>query len=499
MSEQLKVFLAVDLGASSGRVMAGEWNGEQLKLEELHRFPTPSVKLGPYWHWDVLSLYRDIVEGLRKAGQRYAGHLVSVAVDTWGVDYALLDENGELLANPICYRDGRTEGQIEAFEKSLGHELIYAETGIQFMFFNSLYQFAAEQQAKRPAFAAAKRALFLPDLINYWLSGEMATERSIASTSQMLNPKTGDWSEPLLKSVGLEKQFLGSIVESGTRLGSLKEEIQEQVGEGELSVVATLGHDTGCAFAAIPGNEPNFAVLNSGTWSIMGLELEEADCSTDALEAGFSNEIGYGGSIRFLKNICGMWLLEESLRHWKKEGAELGYADVAQLAREAEPMRSLFDPDDPTFAKPGDMPSRIAEYCRQTDQPAPVSPGEVARSIFDSLALKYSYVFKKLEQFSPAPLKGMHVLGGGSRNKLLNQMTADALGLPVFAGPAEATAIGNIVTQVIASGDLADLPAGRDMIAKSFSLDRFEPQQSSIYQEVTERFERLVAGTAVNA
>lgn len=499
MSEQLKVFLAVDLGASSGRVMAGEWDGKQLKLEELHRFPTPSVKLGRYWHWDVLSLYREIVEGLRKAGQRYTGHLLSVSVDTWGVDYALLDENGELLANPICYRDDRTDGMIEEFEKSLGRELIYEETGIQFMFFNSLYQFAAEKRDQRPAYLAAKRALFLPDLINYWLSGEMATERSVASTSQMLNPKTGDWSQPLLESVGLKKEFLGSIVESGTRLGSLRSEIQELVGEGELSVVATLGHDTGAAFAAIPGNEQNFAVLNSGTWSIMGLELKDANCSKEALSAGFSNEIGYGGSIRFLTNICGMWLLEESLRHWKREGEEFGYADLAQLAREAEPMRSLFDPDDPIFAKPGDMPGRIVEYCLQTDQPAPSSPGEVARSIFDSLALKYRYVFKKIEQFSSEPLKGMHVLGGGSRNKLLNQMTADAIGLPVLAGPAEATAIGNIVTQLIASEDVSSLAAGRELIANSFPLDRFEPQESTIYLEAADRFERLVAGSEVSA
>lgn len=476
--------------------MAGEYDGERLQLEELHRFPTPSVRLGRYWHWDALSLYREIVEGLRICGQRYEGNLVSVSVDTWGVDYGLLDSEGELLANPICYRDDRTEGLIEELEGTLGRELIFSETGIQFMFFNTLYQLAAEKRDGRIAFRAAERALFLPDLINFWLSNVKATERSIASTSQMLNPATGDWSEPLLKEVAVAKSFFGEVVESGTLLGPLTPELQEQTGVGPLSVVATLGHDTACAFAAIPGNEDDFAVLNSGTWSIMGLELQDPDCSSEALQAGFSNEIGYGGTVRFLTNICGMWLLEESLRHWKREGVDYCYADLAQLAREAEPMRSLFDPDDPAFAKPGDMPGRIVEYCNRTCQPAPTSAGEIARSIFDSLALKYRFVFKKLERFSPNPLRGMHVLGGGSRNKLLNQMAADAIGLPVLAGPSEATAIGNIMVQAIATGEIASLEAGRDMVARSFPLERFEPQQTSIYRESVERFERLVASEA---
>jgi len=495
MSEELKVFLAVDLGASSGRVMAGECVNSELRLEELHRFPTKAVKLEQRWHWDVLSLFGDITDGLRKASQRYSGRIVSISVDTWGVDYALLDERGEMLANPICYRDDRTDGMIEVLCESLGRERIFAESGIQFMFFNSLFQFAAEKRDERPAFKAAKQAAFLPDLFNYWLSGKLVTERSIASTSQMLNPKTGSWSRPLLDEVGLQESFFAEIVEPGTALGPLREELQSQIDCVAISVVSTLGHDTACAFAAVPGNMQNFAVLNSGTWSIMGLELDEPDCSPETLAEGFSNEIGYGGSVRFLKNICGMWLLEECLRHWRAEGEDFGYADLAQLAREAEPLRSLFDPDDPVFAKTGDMPARIVEYCRRTQQPVPSNAGEVARSIFDSLALKYRHVFKRMERFAPSPLKGLHVLGGGSKNKLLNQMTADALGLPVLAGPSEATALGNIVAQIIACGDLRNLREGRELIERSFPLDRFEPHQASMYIEAAERFEKL---TGVN-
>ena len=487
------VYLAVDLGASSGRVMAGNWDGHRLILDEVHRFHTPSVKLGAYWHWDILGLYANIVEGLRRAVQRHAGHIVSVGVDTWGVDYGLLDARGELLANPICYRDGRTDGLIEELCRAVGRERIFAETGIQFMFFNTLYQLAAERRQRRAAFAAADRLLFLPDLLNYWLSGVKATERSIASTSQMLNPVTGDWSQPLLEALGIEGKLLGEIVESGSTLGPLKESLANEIGaEDGIQVVVAPGHDTASAFLALAKNDPDYAILSSGTWSLMGLELDKPDCSAAALEAGFSNEIGFGRSVRFLKNICGLWLLEESRRQWQRQGQDLSYAEIAELAQEAEPLACLFDPDDPVFSTPGDMPSRIIEYCHATGQPAPVNVGEIARAIFDSLALKYRYVFRRLERFAPRPLKGLHVLGGGSRNRLLNQMTADAVGLPVVAGPAEATAIGNILTQLIASGEIANLREGREMVGRSFPIEVFEAQRSERYEEASKRFKALV-------
>lgn len=486
------VYLAVDLGASSGRVMAGKWAGQRLILDEVHRFHTASEQIGRYWHWNIVGLYSNILEGLRKAVQQFGDAIVSVGVDTWGVDYALLDEKGELLANPICYRDGRTEGLIDSLDQRIGRERIYAETGIQFMFFNTLYQLAAEQRDQRAAFKSAKRLLFLPDLLNYWLSGVMATERSIASTSQMLNPNSGDWSEPILSELGLERSLLGEIVEPGTRLGPLHERVAADLGGGEIEVVVAAGHDTASAFMALSGNEPNYAILSSGTWSLMGLELDSPNCSAEALEAGFSNEIGYGKSVRFLKNICGMWLLEESRRQWTRQGDDLSYSDIAQMAREAEPLGCLFDPDDPAFATPGDMPKRIADYCRETGQRVPSTVGEIARAIFDSLALKYGYVFRKLARFSPEPLKGLHVLGGGSRNNLLNQMTADAIGLPVLAGPAEATAIGNIAAQMIASGELQDLKAAREMIAVSFPVETFVPKQAALFEAAKGRFQELV-------
>ncbi|MDQ8204627.1 rhamnulokinase family protein [Pelagicoccus sp. SDUM812003] len=487
-----KVYLAVDLGASSGRVMAGEWNDGKLSLKEVNRFKTPSVKIGRYWHWDILSIYSSVEEGLRKAVQRYGESVVSVGVDTWGVDYGLLDEEGELLANPICYRDSRTEGVSDDLHDTLSKERIYAETGIDFMFFNTLYQHAAEARDGRTAYLHADRALFLPDLINFWLSGVKATERTIASTSQMLNPKTGDWSEPLLEAVGVSRSLLGKIVEPGTRLGPIQASVQESLGSHAFEVVAAPGHDTASAFMALSGNEPDYGILSSGTWSLMGVELQEPNCSLEAMDAGLSNEIGYGRSVRFLTNICGMWLLEESLRQWRRKGQDLEYSEIAQLTREAEPMACFFDPDDPVFSSPGDMPQRIVDYCKATGQPAPSSVGQVARSIFDSLALKYRFVFEKLQRFAPRPLKGLHILGGGSRNEQLNQMTADALGVPVYAGPSEATAIGNICSQLIANKELADLASAREMVKRSFAIERFEPNKSSLYEEASKRFAKLL-------
>ena len=494
-----QVYLAVDLGASSGRVMAGKWDGQQLTLDEVHRFATSSTMLGKYRYWDVLDLYSNIVNGLRKAVAQWGNAIVSVSVDTWGVDYGLIDIKGELLSNPICYRDDRTQGLMDEWDSRVGRQRIYSETGIQFLFFNTLYQLAAERRYERAAFRAAERLLFLPDLFNYWLSGVQVTERSIASTSQLLNPNTGQWSTPLLESLDLEEAFLGTVVEPGTELGSLRDSLSEELGDQKMKVVAAPGHDTACAFMALAGNEPDYAILSSGTWSLMGLELHSPNCSEEALSAGFSNEIGYDRSVRFLKNICGMWLLEESRRQWARQGDELTYSDLAQMAREAEPLGSLFDPDDPIFAAPGDMPARIAEYCRRAGQPAPSTVGQIARSIFDSLALKYCFVFKKLEGFSSAPLKGLHVLGGGSRNRLLNQLTADALGLPVIAGPAEATAIGNICCQLIADGKLKDLSAAREMIASSFPVETYKPTHASLYSEASDRFKQLVENAPAQA
>lgn len=490
--DDASIFVAADLGASNGRVIAGVWDGDTLQLDEIQRFATPAIRLKGYCYWDVLFLHSNIVEGLRKIAQRYGEQVVSISVDTWAVDYGLLDSAGELLANPICYRDDRTNGVMEDCLSFVGREEIYKETGIQFLPFNTLYQLVAERRECRIAFESATRLLFLPDLLNYWLSGVMATERTVASSSQMLNPHTGDWSKLLLEMVELGKPFMGSLVEPGTVLGGLKDDLAKDLGASNLKVVAGAGHDTASAFLALPSNETDYAILSSGTWSLMGLELKEPNCSVEALEAGFSNEIGYGGTVRFLKNICGLWLIEESLRQWRREGEDLSYDALVSLANEAEPMASLFDPDDTLFSTPGNLPERIRDYCRESGQVEPLSIGGVVRSIFDSLVMKYRYVFRTLGTLSPRALKGIHILGGSSRNALLNQMTADALGVSVVAGPAEATSIGNLMVQMIASGCIAGVAEGREMVGRSFPVERYRPRATSCYESESERFRLLV-------
>ncbi len=488
-----KVYIAVDLGATSGRVIAGVWSGGELELVEKHRFETPSVFVRDRWYWDFLSLYSEILYGIKTAVESYGAAAVSIGVDTWGVDYGLLDEKGELLANPVCYRDKRTSQIVGQLSEKLGKDLIYSETGIQFMFFNTLFQVGAEVSEGRTAFREASRLLFLPDLINFWLSGVQATERSIASTTQMLNPHTGTWSEPLLDALGVDPEILGSIVEPGTRLGPVTDEVAEAIGTGALAVTTVAGHDTGSAFMALPEVQPNYGILSSGTWSILGFELDEPNTSREAALAGFSNEVGYGGTIRFLKNICGLWLLEECRRTWIANGDEASYVAIVEEAAKCEPMVSLIDPDYEAFASAGNMPEKIRSFCRAHDEPEPQTNAEIARCIFDSLALKYDYVFSILEKVTGKTLEGLFILGGGSRNDLLNQLAADALGLPVVVGASEATAVGNVMAQMIADGVAKDLADARRLVAPSFSPRRFEPREGIVDESIKRRFAALMA------
>lgn len=488
-----QVYLAVDLGASSGRVMAGLWNGQEIELEEVHRFGSPAVYLPPYHHWDILAIYRDVVEGLRLARQEYGDRIVSAGVDTWGVDYGLLDGAGELLANPIQYRDERTLELLHSEQKRIGREKIYAETGIQFMFFNTLYQLAAERQANRAAFEKAKNLLFLPDLFNYWLTGKRVQERTIASTSQLLNPHTGEWSQKLLGELGLaQSKLFGPITEPGTVLGGVAPHLRAELGDS-LRVVAVCGHDTASAVAATPFASENSAFLSSGTWSIMGRELSAPNTTHAALEAAFSNEIGYGRTVRFLKNIGGMWLIEESRRHWAKQGEEYSYNAIVELARSAPPRRALIDPDAPELGTPGNMPEKIAARCEQSGQPRPSNPGEVLRVAFDSLAMKYRFVFQQLEKLGDGPIDRLHIVGGGAHNDFLNQMAADAIGVPIEAGPTEATSLGNIIIQMIATGALPDLATARQHVARSFPTKSFTPLVTSEWAAEDERFRSLLA------
>lgn len=489
-----KVFLAVDLGATSGRVMAGIWSAEngELRLETVNRFSSPVTRIDGSLHWDILSIFNSIKEGLKLAASQYGDRIVSLGVDSWAVDYALIDANGAMLGNPFHYRDSRTEGMMEAVQEKVSKETIYAETGIQFLFINTIYQLYSEVTSDVGAIRAARRILFIPDLISYWLSGSRHQERTVASTSQLLNPITGKWSETLLESLDLLPGLFKPVVEPGTIVGPVKPEIRKETKLGDVSVVAVAGHDTASAFVALPGNRPGFAVMSSGTWSLMGLELSQPQLGADALNDGFSNEIGYAGTVRFLKNICGMWLIEECRRHWTEAGRNYEYDAIVELANEAKPMVSLIDPDAPEFAAPEHMPKTIRAFCERTGQEIPSDDASLIRCVFDSLAMKYRHVFQKLSGYGSDPLEGLYVLGGGARNHLLNQMTADALGVPVVTGPAEATAVGNVLVQMISQGEIADLEAARDLVEKSFASEVFEPCDTGPYTENADRFEKLL-------
>jgi len=488
-----QIHIAIDLGASSGRIMAGRWFDDEIELIEVHRFASSNLYLPPYRHWDVLHIFSDILDGLRKAVDQYGDRIVSIGVDTWGVDYGYLDQAGELLANPVQYRDSRTDDSFAAVTKELGQKRIYAETGIQFLPFNTIYQLAADKQRGRGAFYQAERFLFMPDLINYWLTGIKIQERTIASTSQLLNPITGNWSKELLEPLGLPERFFGPVTEPGTVLGPVRPDLADDLGLGKVEVVAVPGHDTASAVAATPFSSPKSVFLSSGTWSIMGREMEEPNVSEAAREAGFSNEIGLGGTVRFLKNICGMWLIEESRRVWAREGEEYSYAAIVELARKAPARRSLIDPDAAELSTPGDMPARIGDLCRRTGEPEPTNPGEILRTAFDSLVMKYRYTFQILEELGDGPYEAVHIVGGGAQNDFLNQMAADAIGVPVHAGPSEATSLGNIVTQMIARQTLPDIGAAREVIARSFPTKSFFPEDTETWALEDARYRKLLS------
>jgi rhamnulokinase len=488
-----RIHLAVDLGASSGRIIAGAWEKDQLRLDEIHRFPSPSLYFHPYHYWDLLRIFAEIVEGLQRAQEMFGERLASIGVDTWGVDYAFLDENGELLANPIQYRDPRTEKSYDEVLNKLGPERIYGETGIQFLRYNTLYQLAADKQERRGAFLQARHLLFMPDLINYWLTGKLTQERTIASTSQLLNPVTGNWSEALLTALGLPDHLFGPITEPGTVIGPIRENLVSGLHLSHIDVIAVTGHDTASAVAATPFRSPESAFLSSGTWSIMGRELTQPNLTDEARRAGFSNEIGLGGSVRFLKNITGMWLIEELRRNWAQAGRKLSYSEILELAGKAPARRSFIDPDAPELATPGDMPARITESCRRHGQPEPADPGAMLRVVFDSIVMKYRYTFQLLESLEGVSPDGIHLIGGGARNDFLNQLSADSIGVPVHAGPYEATALGNIVAQLIALHRIPDIGSAREIIAHSFPAKSFTPRNTTEWADEDARFRELTS------
>lgn len=478
--------LAFDLGAESGRAILGAFDGQKITLREIHRFPNnPSLVLDRL-QWDVLFLFNQILEGLKQAATQ--GEVASVGIDTWGVDFGLLGADGALLANPRHYRDPHTEGIMEAAFKVVSPEELFRRTGIQFMRFNSLFQLLAMKRDRSPILEVATHFVMIPDLLNYWLTGIKVNEYTNATTSQMVDPASRAWDYELLRRYGLPERILGTIVAPGTVLGPLRQRVASDSGLAPVPVIAPATHDTGSAVAAVPARGKDWAFISSGTWSLMGAEIPQPIVNEDVRAANFTNEGGVDGTVRFLKNISGLWLVQECRRSWEKAGRTYRYDDLVRLAQESPPFVSLIDPDDASFMLPPDMPRAIAEFCRRTGQPAPIEPGAVIRCALESLALKYRWVLEKLEALLGRRLGEIHVVGGGSQNALLCQLTADACNRPVLAGPVEATALGNLLVQAVGLRLLNSLSEARDVVRRSFDLRTFEPQQPTAWDEPYARF-----------
>jgi rhamnulokinase len=487
-------FIAIDLGASNGRVLLGRWDGSRFDLHELHRFANGPVNVLGSLHWNVLQLWSEIKTGLARYAQQWNEPLAGIGLDTWGVDYALLDRAGRLLGNPYHYRDARTDGMVQRAFELVGRDAIFDATGIQFMQLNTLYQLLSMVERRDPQLLAAERLLMLPDLFHYWLTGRQVAEYTIASTSQMLDARSRVWAAGLLASLGIPADILPRVVMSGAVLGELRPEVVDETGLRHAPPVIAVGsHDTASAVAAVPGLDARSAYISSGTWSLVGVETPQPVIDQRALALNFTNEGGASGNIRLLKNVTGLWLLQESRRQWQRAGHDYSWGELMALAAAAPPFGSLIDPDAREFASPGDMPAAIRAYCRRSGQPEPDSVGAVVRCCLESLALKARWVIEALESLLGHPLETIRIVGGGSQNALLAQWTADACQRPVVAGPVEATALGNLMVQAIAAGHLADVAAGRQAVAASVELHAFEPGPAEPWQEAWGRFQGLLA------
>ena len=480
-------YLAVDLGAESGRVVLGRFDGGRVSLEEVHRFPNEPVRLPDGLHWDVLRIFSEIKDGLAKAGREL--QIEGVGVDSWGVDFGLLDREGALVSNPYHHRDARTDGMMDRAFGLVPQEEIYRTTGIQFLPINTIYQLLAMRGS--PLLAASETLLLIPDLINYWLTGERACEYTNATTTQLLDLEEGGWSQDLLNNLDLPSRIFAPIVPPATELGLPLPEVAEEVGAAP-PVFAVASHDTASAVVAVPARGDDFAYISSGTWSLVGVETPEPVVTQEAMDANFTNEGGFGNRTRFLKNVMGLWVLQECRRQWAREGNEYSYEELARLA-EVAPSGPLVDPDHPAFLAPGDMPARIRRFCDETGQRPPEEPAAVARCVFESLALKYRYAIEQAKRLTGRTIGTVNVVGGGSQNALLCQLTADAARLPVVAGPVEATAMGNVMVQAFAQDRVGSLEEIRAVVRDSFEASTYEPGgDADEWSGLRERFSRLI-------
>lgn len=475
--------LAYDFGASSGRAMLGSYDGKTINIEEIHRFSNDPVYLNDTLYWDILRLFHEMKAGLIEA--RKAGHsdIKSIGIDTWGVDFGLIDEKGRLLENPIHYRDKRTDGLMDEVWEKVGKKNLYDRTGTQFMQFNTIYQLYSIAKNRPELFERTDKLLFMPDLLSYFLTGKKVAEFSMASTTQMLNSKTGDWDYELLDKLGIPSGILEKVVDSATVIGKLTEQVCYETGLKPVTVTAVAGHDTGSAMIAAPADTDLFAFLSSGTWSLLGSELSEPVVNDLTYKYEYSNEGGINRTARLIKNIMGLWIYQECRRQWNKEGDPVSFDELEMSARKVQPFTCLIDVDHQDFYHPGEMPDRVIDYCRRTGQYVPQNRAEIVRCIMESLALKYRYVFDGLCKIVGSSIPKLHMVGGGCKNTMISQFTANALGIEVTAGPIEATAIGNIAAQLIALGEIKDLRQARTVIKGSFEIKSYFPQDKELWEE----------------
>ena len=488
---QARHYLAMDIGAESGRAIIGSLHDIQLTLNETHRFSNGPVRLDDGLHWDILKLWSSIKHGIIKSS-KVENRLEGIGLDAWGVDFALLDKNGGLLGAPFHYRDGRTDGMLEEAFKVMPRAEIFANTGVQFMQFNTLYQLIAATRNGPEIFDKAKTFVTIPDLFNYWLSGEIINEFTDATTTQCFDPRKRDWSSAILNSFCIPAHLFQPTTDSGTHIGALLPSVANEVNVNPIPVIIPACHDTGSAVVAVPASEKDFVWISSGTWSIMGVEADQPIINEKALEYNFTNEGGAFNTWRFSKNIMGLWLVQECRREWIRQGEEISFDALTQAAAESEPFLSVIDPDFPEFLSPGDMPSRIQTYCADTNQAMPQTKGQIVRAALEGVALKYRWVLERLEELTNKHLGVIHIIGGGTQNRLLNQFTADATGHTVLAGPMEATAIGNILMQTIGLKHLSSLADAREVVRASFRPEIFEPQQTAEWDEPYARLQNLM-------
>ncbi|MEX3615940.1 rhamnulokinase family protein [Paenibacillus glucanolyticus] len=482
--------LAFDIGASSGRAMLGQLSSRTIEVKEIHRFPNDPVRVGNRLQWDVLRIYHEMKQGLLRAKGQH-GLPTSIGIDTWAVDYGLVDRNGELMTNPYHYRDTHTDGVMEQVMKSVPPSEIFERTGIQFLPFNTIYQLASIRQQKPYLLQEAERFLMIPDLLRYFLTGEMANEFTNATTTQLYNPVSGSWDHYLMNSLHIPHGMFHPVVQPGTPVGSLRSSVTEELGIASVPVYTVAEHDTASAVVAVPALDRSFAYLSCGTWSLMGTEVEQPVIHERARELNFTNEGGAYGTYRLLKNIMGLWILQECQRTWEREGLSYSYPELVKMADAAPAFACFIDPDDPLFLPAGDMPKRVREYAARTNQRIPQGEGAIVRCIMESLAMQYRYVLDLTEELSGQKFQGLHMVGGGIHNETLCQWTANAIGKPVWAGPAEGSAIGNMAVQWIAQGELSDIWEARAVIRESFPVKTYEPEDTPLWEDACGVFGQL--------